>query len=282
MQRLAIVGVLSRVFGCNDAPVIAFGSCESSSSCEEGLFCAKGGPTAGHCTRPCEADDECVVRFGEGHFCSDTVCVQACGWLSTCTTRLLTEFVECDDGLRCRTETASSCASTCAVSTWGAGSRQEGIVSGYNGAGGAVGGAPSAGGLTAGVISPGPGGGTPGGGTVPGATGTIPGFGTTTPTVRDAGRPSGTGTPFDAGFFPFPFFDAGALFDAGGSGTMDAQAAIDAGRDAASARDAGPPMCTLDGYCFSCAVPAVFIDLCTDSDGGGVYMCDGGICTRLF
>lgn len=281
MQRFAIVCVLSLLFsGCKDAPISAFGSCESSSSCDEGLFCAKGGPTAGHCTRSCEGDGECIVRFGEGHFCSDTVCVQACGWLSTCTTRLVTEFAECGDGLRCRAETSSSCASTCAVSTWGVGSRQEGIVYGSSSAGGGV-----QGGLGIGTTSgtfPGPGGAFPGGGTVPGGSGTIPGTGTTSTTTRDAGRPSGTGTSLDAGFFPFPFFDAGALLDAGSSGTMDAEAAVDAGQDAASARDAGDQVCTASGYCFRCERLLDTTGTCLDADGGRIYACDGGLCTLLF
>lgn len=127
---------------------------------------------------------------------------------------------------------------------------------------------------------PGPGGGTPGG-TIPGGTGTIPGTGTTTPATRDAGTPGGTGTSFDAGFFPFPFFDAGALRDAGIGSNMDAQAPVDAGRDA-NARDAGPQVCTADGYCFPCGSVLGVAGSCIDPDGGHLYMCDASLCTIVF
>lgn len=128
--RALILGLLLTAAGCAKIePMSVFGRCAQDSDCESGLFCAQGGPLAGHCARSCTADSECNSRYGASHACSDSVCVQACGGLSECAAVETGDFESCATGLSCRVRDSEQCVSLCAAPSWGM-SRTPGLSSG--------------------------------------------------------------------------------------------------------------------------------------------------------
>ncbi len=70
-------------------------SCHDDQDCDEGMFCAAGGPLQGLCTRECDDDAICVARFGDDSFClDDTLCARHCDGAIDCP-----GGVQCDQGL---------------------------------------------------------------------------------------------------------------------------------------------------------------------------------------
>jgi hypothetical protein len=245
------------VVGCSDkGPSPVFGTCSDDKECETGLFCAQGGALKGHCARFCSEDSECVARYGINHLCGDAVCVQVCGWLSGCRNDGEVSFSSlesCGDGLRCRAESNTQCASQCAATSWGEVSRSVGPSSRNLGGSlgslaGGVGGASSAGGIpggfggVAGGIVSGPAGGTPTGitGSISGGT---PGAGPsgTTPGAAPGGiTPGGTLAGTVAGPGGSASGTTGGATPGGIIAGLDAGVPGDAAVDAESV-DAAPP-----------------------------------------
>lgn len=106
--------------GDQEVAKAVFESCTANTDCDEGLFCAQGGPMAGHCALACAEDGECASKLGDAHFCYESVCVGYCGFRSSCTSSPPDTFTRCSGGLVCRGPVLN-CRGVCAEETWGDG-----------------------------------------------------------------------------------------------------------------------------------------------------------------
>ena len=85
-----------------EADAVELGSlaspCETDQDCDTGLFCVRGGPMRGLCSRECEGDDLCIARFGDGTQCSHAVCGLACDDDTSCPSPLTCQDDLCASG----------------------------------------------------------------------------------------------------------------------------------------------------------------------------------------
>ena len=96
------------------------GPCEQSSDCQAGFGCPATGPLAGRCAKSCSDDAPCIQYYGEASACVQGTCTTVCDYRYEDGVCGMQEpaLDACAEGLECKQESPSHCASFCAVERW--------------------------------------------------------------------------------------------------------------------------------------------------------------------